>query len=106
VVTAALLPNVLSCPPARWNRFLGESSNHQEVEHLLRSELKNAFGNSDGVFQDMNVKAIFKGVTYELLNDPKFMGVAGQAIPLLDALHDEFEAAKAEKQTDKSDSQS
>jgi len=30
-------------------------------------ELTAAFGNSDSVFQDMNVKAIFKGVTYESL---------------------------------------
>ncbi|HEY4902817.1 MAG TPA: hypothetical protein VIH89_05030 [Candidatus Sulfotelmatobacter sp.] len=69
-----------------------------EIEHALRSELADAFGNSDGVFQDMKVRTIFKGVTYELLSDPDFMRVASQAIPVLDALHDEFEAAKAEKQ--------
>jgi hypothetical protein len=28
------------------------------------------------------------------------MRIAGQAIPLLDTLHDEFDAAKAEGQTD------
>ena len=48
----------------------------------------------------MNVKAIFKGVTYESLSDPEFMRIAGQAIPLLDTLHDEFDAAKAEGQRD------
>lgn len=101
VVTAALLPNVLKNPPTRWNRFLGENSSHQEVEHILRSELRKAFGNSDGVFQDMNVKVIFKGVTYELINDPKFMRIAGQAIPLLETLHDQFEATKAEQQAGK-----
>lgn len=98
VVTAALLPTVLKNPPTRWNRFLGEPSSDQEVEHILRSELRDAFGNSDGLFQDMNVKAIFKGVTFELLSDPKFMRIAGQAIPLLETLHDQFEAAKAEEQ--------
>jgi hypothetical protein len=46
----------------------------------------------------MNVKAIFKGVTYESLSDPEFMRIASHAIPLLDTLHDEFEAAKAEGQ--------
>ena len=46
------------------------------------------------------MKAIFKGVTYELLSDPEFMRIAGQAIPLLDTLHDEFDAAKAEGHID------
>jgi hypothetical protein len=67
---------------------------------MLRSELTDAFGKSDDVFQDMSVKAIFKGVTYELLGDPEFMRIASAAIPLLDTLHDEFDAAKAGAQKD------
>ena len=67
---------------------------------MLRRELTDAFGDSDDVFHDMNVKAIFKGVTYESLSDPDFMRIASQAIPLLDTLHDEFDAAKAEGQTE------
>jgi hypothetical protein len=94
---SALLPSVAKTPPFRWTRFLGEHPSDQSVEQMLRSELVAAFGNSDGVFEGMKVKAIFKGVTYELLSDPKFMRVASKAIPLLDRLHDEFEAAKAEQ---------
>jgi hypothetical protein len=100
LLTSALLPSVAKNPPARWKRFLGEHPRDQEVEHMLRSELTDAFGHSDDVFQSMNVKAIFKGVTYESLSDPEFMRIAGQAIPLLDTLHDEFDAAKAEGQRD------
>jgi hypothetical protein len=48
----------------------------------------------------MNVKAIFKGVTYESLSDPEFMRIASQKIPSMDTLHDEFDAAKAEGQRD------
>jgi hypothetical protein len=96
VLTSALLPSIAKNPPARWTRFLGEHPRDQKVEQMLRTELMAAFGNSDGVFQDMNVKAIFKGVTYESLSDPEFMRIAGQAIPLLETLHDEFDAAKAE----------
>jgi hypothetical protein len=96
VLTSALLPSIAKNPPARWTRFLGEHPRDQKVEQMLRAELMAAFGNSDGVFQDMNVKAIFKGVTYESLSDPEFMRIAGQAIPLLETLHDEFDAAKAE----------
>ncbi len=44
---------------------------------------------------DMKVKAIFKGVTYELLSKPEFMRIASRAIPVLETLHDEFEAARA-----------
>jgi hypothetical protein len=100
VLTSALLPSVAKTPPARWKRFLGEHPRDQEVEQMLRNELTDAFGHSDDVFQGMNVKAIFKGVTYESLSDPEFMRIAGRAIPLLDNLHDEFDAAKAEGQRD------
>jgi hypothetical protein len=46
----------------------------------------------------MNVKAIFKGITYELLSDPEFMRIAGKELRLPGALHDEFDAAKADQQ--------
>jgi len=51
----------------------------------------------------MSVKAIFKGVTYESLSDPEFMRIARQEIPLLDTLHDEFDAAKVEPQKDETE---
>jgi hypothetical protein len=52
------------------------------------------------VFEDMKVRAIFKGVTYESLSDPEFMRVAKQGISSLDTLHDEFDAVAAERQKD------
>jgi len=100
VLTSALLPSVAKNPPARWKKFLGEHPKDQEIERMPRSELADAFGRSDDVFQDMNVKAIFKGVTYESLSDPEFMRIASQKIPSMDTLHDEFDAAKAEGQRD------
>jgi len=100
VLISALLPSVAKNPPVRWKRFLGEQPPDREAERMLRSELTHAFGPSDDVFQGMNVKAIFKGVTYESLSDPDFMRIAGEAIPLLDTLHDEFDAAKAEGRRD------
>jgi hypothetical protein len=99
-LVSLLLPNVARNPPVRWTRFLGESPPGQEIERMLRNELAAAFGNSDVVFQDMNVKAIFKGVTYESLSDPEFMRIASHSIPLLESLHDEFDAAKAEGHRD------
>jgi len=96
VLISALLPSIANNPPVRWKPHLGGRPRERNVERMLRSELTDAFGHSDDVFQDMSVKAIFKGVTYESLSDPEFMRIASQEIPLLDTLHDEFDAAKAE----------
>jgi hypothetical protein len=92
----ALLPGVLAKPPKRWSRFIGQSPRAEEVERMLRSELARTFGKAEDVIQRMEVKAIFKGVTYESLNDPEFIRVASEQIPSLDLLHDEYDAAKAE----------
>jgi hypothetical protein len=98
VLITALLPGVSKNPPVRWKRFLGENPVEQDIECMLRRELTDAFGKSDDVFQNMSIKAVFKGVTYESLSDPEFMRVASEKIPLLDSLHEEFDAAKAEEQ--------
>ena len=99
VLMSALLPSFAQNPPTRWKRFLGEHPRDKEVERMLRSELTEAFGLSDDVFQGMKVKALFKGVTYELLSDPEFIRIASEAIPILNTLHDKFDAAKADGQT-------
>lgn len=99
VLMTAILPSVANNPPARWKRFVGDHPRPQEVESLLRRELTDAFGLSDDVLEDMKVKTIFKGVTYESLNDPEFIRIALEKIPSLEALHDEFDAAKAKGQT-------
>jgi hypothetical protein len=62
----------------------------------LRSK---ADSNSSLSARCFNSRADFKSVTYELLCNPEFMRIAGEAIPILDTLHDEFDAAKAERQT-------
>jgi hypothetical protein len=98
VLTSALLHSVAKNPPARWKRFIGEHPSDRAVEDMLRSELTYAFGRSDGVFRDMSVKALFKGITYELLSDPQFMRIASKELRLPGALHDEFDAARADQQ--------
>jgi hypothetical protein len=100
VLTSALLPSVTKNPPARWKKFLSEHPKDQEIDRILRSELTDAFGRADDVFHEMKVRAVFKGVTYESLNDPEFMRIASQKISSLDTLHDEFDAAQAEGQRD------
>ena len=66
---------------------------------MLRSELTHALVARMMYFDEMKVRATFKGVTYESLSDPEFMLMASRKISSLDALHDEFDAAKADAQT-------
>jgi len=97
-LTEALLPGVVAKPPKRWSKFLGTLPRREEVERTLRAELASTFGKAEDVIQEMGVKAIFKGVTYESLNDPEFIRVASEQIPSLDLLHEEYDAAKAEQE--------
>jgi hypothetical protein len=90
-----LLPAVITSPPPRWQRYIGSRPTHQETEQMLRTELEDIFGRADDLFKEMKVKVIFKGVTYESLNDPEFRKVAAAKIPGLKQLHEEFEVAKA-----------
>jgi hypothetical protein len=45
----------------------------------------------------MGVKLVFKDVTYESLIDTEFVDAATRALPELDALHGEWEAARTEE---------
>jgi hypothetical protein len=96
VVVSTLLPSVIKSPPKRWRWSLGNTPNEEAIRDLLDTELANAFGSAEDVFQDMKVSLIFKGVTYECLSDPEFIEVASKNIPHLKFLHDEFDAAKAQ----------
>ena len=98
VLVSALIPGAVANPPARWNRYLSGHAKREEVERLLRSELVAAFGSAEKLFREMEVKLVFKGVTYESLNDPDFVRVAREKIPSLDLLHEEYDAARAEGQ--------
>jgi len=95
VLTAALLPTVTNSPPGRWKRFLGDECGPEAIFRVLDRELTDAFGRSEDLFAEMKVKAVFKGVTYELLTDPEFMRVVARQMPLVEELHEEFEVAKA-----------
>jgi len=63
---------------------------------MLDAELERTFGSAESLEQDMEVRLVFKGVTYESLCDQAFIATARKAIPTLDTLHAEYDAAKAE----------
>ena len=80
-MVSTLLPSVIKRPPKRWRWSLGNTSDEGAIRDLLDTELANAFGSADDVFQDMKVSLIFKGVTYECLSDPEFIEVASRTSP-------------------------
>ncbi len=98
MLVAELLPGVFGNPPARWQRMLGRNPDMDRIERLLRSELKKRCGSAKDLCRDMEVTTRFKGVTYESLNDPEFIKLAIEAIPSLENLHVEFDAAQAQEQ--------
>jgi hypothetical protein len=51
------------------------------------------FGSAESLFNAMEMKLIFKGVTYELLYDTEFVRIAQEKIQSFRDLHEEFEAA-------------
>ena len=86
LLVAALLPSVTAMPPERWNRFRRANAGTDGIERLLRLELSRAFGNAEDLLEEMTIKAVFKGVTYESLTDPDFIKVARKHIPELEFL--------------------
>jgi hypothetical protein len=92
---AALLPRVRENPPPSWTRADGSRPEPYLVEKWLDGELRRAFGTVDRLVGDMKVKVVFKGVTYDTLKDPQFIELAKKAMPSLETLHQEYEAARA-----------
>lgn len=92
----ALRAGVVVNPPDRWRPVLGSKPREQDIEQMLRSELTKAFGSAEDLFSEMKVNVVFKGVTFESLNDPEFISAVEKIIPsTLEPLHEEFDAAAA-----------
>ena len=90
-----LMPRLKEQPPQHW-MLPGEKLEEQQIAKLLERELKGALGTADQLVRTMRLRVTFKGVTYELLNDPEFREAAAKVIPALgDRLHTEFGAARS-----------
>lgn len=86
---AALLPGVSKNPPDRWKQALLR----RKPSDLLRQELIDLTGTATEMLRDAAVELRFKGVTYDTLNDPKFIETVTKAMPDMMALHSEAIAA-------------
>jgi len=93
----AWLPLVKESPPQRWNKHYGGMLSDQLARKLLDNDLQKAFLSADSLVNEMKVKLVFKGVTYELLQDEEFINLARQRLPVLEELYYEFEAAKTKE---------
>lgn len=68
----ALLPSVLSNPPKDWRSSDGSKPKPADVEKWLDEELRSSFGTAEKLIGKMEVRLLYKAVTYESLTDSKF----------------------------------
>ena len=95
----ALLPRIVEVPPADWGPTRGTSQERKRaLSERLSQELETLFGKRQKeLVSGMRIDVLFKGVTYECLNDPRFKEVAKKAFPHLASLHTEEQAAPEHK---------
>ena len=90
-----LLPAVVQNPPDEYTKHHGQ--NKEEIRPWLERKIRGAFGKVSQLVQEMKVSLVFKDLTYESLNDERFLEIARKAIPGLDRLHVEYDAAPETK---------
>ncbi|MEK7584116.1 MAG: hypothetical protein AAB490_02645, partial [Patescibacteria group bacterium] len=94
----ALFPAVLKSPPERWHKYFSSNPDPETIRRLLKNEIVQASGTPERLIGDMKLKIVFKGVTYELLADEKFMETTRKALPGLPELHTEYDTARGKDQ--------
>jgi len=97
----ALIPAVVKNCPERWLRYLGQNPTASAIKERLDIELSRLFGSAKSIISKMEVTIMFKGVTYEMLNDKKFTKILEEKFPNLKFAHEEYDAAR---QSDKNQS--
>jgi len=92
-VCEALLPTLERNPPEACTKIHSARPSRESLRAWLGAELERCFGNAKELIGDMQVTLVFKDVAYESLVDPKFLDIARRAMPGLDLMHLEFDAA-------------
>lgn len=91
VLEEALLPTVTKNPPERW----AKRGFFRDTKELLHEEFNRLFGSAQSLLDDAHVELRHKGVTYETLQDPRFVEAVKKAMPNLRVVHVEEGAARA-----------
>jgi len=89
----ALSPAVAANPPRRWKKYLPDKPTFDQIKRILKLELEKIFGSAESHLKKIEISVIFKGITYETLNDPEFIKRVNAKIPIND-LFEEYDAAK------------
>lgn len=89
----ALAPAVIAQTPDRWKKFLPPKPSPDDIRQVLDCELSDHFGSAERNLKKIDISLIFKGVTYETLNNPEFIKTVRKRMPIL-KLYEEYEAAK------------
>ncbi|HPO16333.1 MAG TPA: hypothetical protein PLI09_23050 [Candidatus Hydrogenedentes bacterium] len=92
-----LLPRLNENPPKEWRTSFQSTLDPSTVSHLLDEELKDAFGQVEQMIRGMGIKCLFKGVTYEMLQDKNFVTAVKKVLPDLPVFHEEYTAARVVK---------
>jgi hypothetical protein len=96
-----LLPLVQRNPPDQLlNRCMSEKPSRDETERWLDYELATVFPTPDAVTREIQLKKVFKAVTYESLNNPELQSELKKAFPAVawEKPFAEFDAAQADPQ--------
>ena len=94
-LTVALLP-LVERNASTWQNLLVPPGPRK----FLEQELERVIGRSAELVKDIEVRLIFKAVTYESLIDPKFIDLIRANLPGLQQLHEEFDAAAGQRPID------
>lgn len=90
----ALSPAVVKNCPERWTKYLGKNPAEPAIIERLDIELSRLFGSAKEIISKMEVTVMFKGVTYEMLNDDKFIKILEEKFPNLKFAYEEYDAAR------------
>jgi hypothetical protein len=94
VLFESMLPLVERTTPKEWLRSDGTKPDAATLRQFLDEDLRRAFGSADKLIRNMEVRLVFKAVTYESLINEGFLAAAREAIPELQKIYEEFDAAK------------
>ncbi len=94
------MPNIKDNPPQEWIKLIGikllaQSSNSEEkLKKAIAGYLHKVIGPIDSVFAGMKIELLFKGVTYEMLQDQTLRDLVMDKFYFEGDFFEEFEAAR------------
>jgi|GEM_PF-898058 len=93
LIVNALIPNLVESPPKEWHKYgIWKGADEGQIRKRLENELSDAYGNPSEILDKVKLNVIFKGVTYQTLQDPEFAEHAKELLQM-ESIYEEYEAA-------------